>query len=265
MQTPAVNNDLYRQLGHAWWDDNVGEFSTLRFFVNPVRFGYFKRILDRERGPAQSGLALLDVGCGGGILAEDFARAGLRVTGVDPAPESIQTAQAHALASGLSIEYRTGSGEQLPLADAAFDLVACCDVLEHVDDVDRVVGEVARVLKPGGLFFFDTVNRTFVSKIAMIKVMQEWRSTAFVGPNCHVWERFIKPAELRQALARHGLEQRDVRGITSHCSPLAVWLNCRRRAKGQISFRELGQRLAFCEGDDLDVSYMGYAQRLATV
>jgi 2-polyprenyl-6-hydroxyphenyl methylase / 3-demethylubiquinone-9 3-methyltransferase len=264
MQAPAVNNDLYRSLGHAWWDDDVGEFSTLRFFVNPVRFGYFKRILDLERGKAQGGLALLDVGCGGGILAEEFARAGLRVTGVDPAPESIQTAQAHAAASALSIEYRTGSGEQLPFTDAAFDVVACCDVLEHVDDVDRVIGEVARVLKPGGLFFFDTINRTFISKIAMIKVMQEWRSTAFVEPNCHVWERFIKPAELRQVLARHGLDQRDLRGITARCSPLAAWLNFRRRAKRLISFRELGQRLAFGEGDDLDVSYMGYAERSAT-
>jgi len=265
MQAPAVNNDVYRRLGHAWWDDDVGEFSTLRFFVNPVRFGYFKRILVQERGPTQSGLALLDVGCGGGILAEEFARAGLRVTGVDPAPESIQTAQAHAAASGLAIEYRTGSGEQLPLPDASFDVVACCDVLEHVDDVDRVIGEVARVLKPGGLFFFDTINRTVISKIAMIKVMQEWRSTAFVGSNCHVWERFITPAELRLMLARHGIEQRDLRGIVSRCNPLAAWLNFRRRAKGQISFRELGQRLAFCEGDDLDVSYMGYAQRSATV
>ena len=128
MQAPAVNNDVYRRLGHAWWDDDVGEFSTLRFFVNPVRFGYFKRILVQERGPTQSGLALLDVGCGGGILAEEFARAGLRVTGVDPAPESIQTAQAHAAASGLAIEYRTGSGEQLPLPNASFDMwpVATC-------------------------------------------------------------------------------------------------------------------------------------------
>jgi 2-polyprenyl-6-hydroxyphenyl methylase/3-demethylubiquinone-9 3-methyltransferase len=260
----SVNNDVYRRLGHAWWDDDVGEFSTLRFFVNPVRFGYFKRILDQERGQAQSGLVLLDVGCGGGILAEEFARAGLRVTGIDPAPESIQTALAHAAASGLSIEYRTGSGEQLLLANAAFDVVACCDVLEHVDDLDRVIGEVARVLKPGGLFFFDTINRTFVSKIAMIKVMQEWRSTAFVEPNCHVWERFIKPAELRQVLERYGLEQCGLRGITARRNPFAAWLNFRRRAKGRISFRELGRRLAFCEGDDVRVSYMGYAKRTAT-
>jgi 2-polyprenyl-6-hydroxyphenyl methylase/3-demethylubiquinone-9 3-methyltransferase len=265
MGTPAVDNDLYRRNGHAWWDDDIGEFSSIRFFVNPVRFGYFKRVLDQERGPAAGGLTLLDVGCGGGILAEEFARVGLKVTGVDPAAESIETARAHAAVSGLSIEYRTGRGEDLPFADAAFDAAACCDVLEHVDDVDRVVSEIARVLKPGGLFFFDTINRTLESKIAMIKVMQEWRSTAFVPPNSHVWERFIKPAELIQVLARHGLTHCGLRGITIRCNPLAAWLNFRRRAKGQITFRELGRRLAFCEGDDMHASYMGYARRAAAV
>jgi 2-polyprenyl-6-hydroxyphenyl methylase / 3-demethylubiquinone-9 3-methyltransferase len=264
MQTPTVDNDIYRRKGHAWWDDSVGEFSSIRFFVNPVRFGYFQRILAQERGADTSGLTLLDVGCGGGILAEDFARAGLRVTGVDPAPESVRVAQAHAAAGGLSIEYRTGSGEALAFTAAAFDLVACCDVLEHVADIDRVVAEIARVLKPGGLFFFDTINRTFESKVAMIWIMQEWRATAFVPPNSHVWERFIKPAELRAVLTRHGLAQRGLRGITIRSNPVSAWLNFRRRAKGQMTFEELGRRLAFCEGDDLHTSYMGYAARAAT-
>jgi 2-polyprenyl-6-hydroxyphenyl methylase/3-demethylubiquinone-9 3-methyltransferase len=265
MLAPAVDNDLYRRMGHAWWDDDAGEFSSIRFFIHPVRFGYFKRLLDQERGPVAGGLALLDVGCGGGFLAEDFARSGLRVTGVDPAPESILAAQTHAASSGLSIEYQTGRGEELPFADAAFDAVTCCDVLKHVDYVDRVVSEVARVLKPGGLFFFDTINRTFASKLVMIKVKQEWRATAFVPPNSHVWERFIKPAELGHVLSRHGLVQRGLRGVTVRCNPLSAWLNLRRRAKGRISFRELGRRLAFCEGDDLQASYMGYAERFAAV
>jgi 2-polyprenyl-6-hydroxyphenyl methylase/3-demethylubiquinone-9 3-methyltransferase len=264
MKAPAVDNDLYRRNGHAWWDDDVGEFSTIRFFVNPVRFGYFKRVLDHERGPAVDGLTLLDVGCGGGILAEDFARLCLKVTGVDPAPESIQTAQAHAASAGLSIEYRTGAGETLPFADSAFDAVACCDVLEHVDDLNRVVAEIARVLRPGGLFFFDTINRTFESKVAMIWVMQEWRATAFVPPNSHVWERFIKPAELVALFERYGIEQRGLRGIVSRRNPLAALLDFRRRVQGKITFQELGRRLEFCEGDDIHTSYMGYAVRAAT-
>ncbi len=262
MQPAVVDNDLYRRMGHAWWNDEVGEFSSIRFFVNPVRFGYFKGVLDRERGRAARGLRLLDVGCGGGILAEEFARLGLRVSGVDPAPESIEAAQAHAAESGLSIAYQTGSGEELPFADGAFDAVACCDVLEHVDDVDRVVAEIARVLEPGGLFFYDTINRTLASKVAMIWVMQEWRATAFVPRNAHLWERFIKPQELQGLLRRHGLVPRGVRGMVTRCNPLLALLNFRRRAKGRMSFQELGRRLAFCEGDDTRASYMGYAQRL---
>lgn len=260
---PVVNNDIYRSLGHAWWDDDVGEFSTLRFWINPVRFGYFQRVLQREKALERGLRRLLDVGCGGGLLAEEFARAEFEVTGIDPAAESIATARAHALASGLRIEYQTGAGEHLSFADASFDHVVCCDVLEHVDDVDRVIGDIARVLRPGGLFFYDTVNRTIISKIAAIKVMQEWRSTAFAAPNSHVWEKFIKPAELAALCARHGLEPREMRGIVPRRNPIATLLDFRRRVQGKITFKELGRRLDFQESEHLEGSYMGYAARCA--
>jgi len=260
MTAKQVNNNIYRQQGHAWWDDDVGEFSTIRFFINPVRFGFFQRILAQARRLERGKRSFLDVGCGGGILAEEFARAGFAVTGVDPAPETIATARAHAAASGLAIDYQVGSGEQLPFAAASFDHVACCDVLEHVDDVDRVVSEIARVLRPGGLFFYDTINRTFLSKLSVIKVMQEWPATAFAAPNSHVWERFIKPAELVTILARHGLDQREMRGISPRrLNPISMLLNFRRRVRGKITFKELGERLAFHEDEHLEVSYMGYA------
>jgi 2-polyprenyl-6-hydroxyphenyl methylase/3-demethylubiquinone-9 3-methyltransferase len=256
-----VNNDIYRRLGHAWWDDDVGEFSTLRFWINPVRFRYFERVFRREkvleRGPGK----LLDVGCGGGLLAEEFARAGFEVIGIDPAQESIETARAHASASRLRIEYQTGSGEYLPFPEGSFDLVSCCDVLEHVDDSERVIGEIARVLKPRGLFFYDTINRTMISKIAMIKVMQEWRSTAFAAPNSHVWDKFIKPEELVTLFDRHGLEPREMRGILPRRNPIATALDFRRRVQGKITFKELGRRLDFQESDHLEGSYMGYAVR----
>lgn len=256
-----VNNDIYRRLGHAWWDEDVGEFSTLRFWINPVRFDYFARTFAREKVLERGQRRLLDVGCGGGLLAEEFARAGFEVTGIDPAPETIETARVHASASGLRVEYLTGSGEDLPFPDGAFDHVACCDVLEHVDDVDRVIGEIARVLRPGGLFLYDTVNRTFVSKIAVIKVAQEWRSTAFAEPNSHIWERFIKPSELVATFERHGFEQREMRGIVPRRNPIAALLDFRRRVQGKITFKELGRRLDFQESDHLEGSYMGYAAR----
>ena len=262
MTTEPVNNDVYRRMGHAWWDDDVGVFSTIRFFMNPVRFGYFERVLLRDRAIERGQRKLLDVGCGGGLLAEEFARVGFEVTGIDPAPETIETARAHACASGLSIQYETGAGEHLPFPDGAFDQVTCCDVLEHVDDVDCVIAEIARVLKPGGLLFYDTINRTFISKLTVIKVMQEWPSTAFAEPNTHVWEKFIKPEELAAELDRHGLDPREVRGIApARLNPIPLLLNLRRRAQGKITFKQLGQRLAFQETGHLDVSYMGYAAK----
>jgi 2-polyprenyl-6-hydroxyphenyl methylase / 3-demethylubiquinone-9 3-methyltransferase len=258
-----VNNDVYRRLGHAWWDDDVGEFSTLRFWMNPVRFGYFQRVFEREKVLGRGQRRLLDVGCGGGVLAEEFARAGFEVTGIDPAPETIQTAREHAATSELCIEYQTGAGEHLPFREGSFDHVACCDVLEHVDDVDRVIGEIARVLRPGGLFFYDTINRTIISKLAIIKVMQEWRSTAFAEPNSHVWEKFIKPAELIALFERHGLEPLEMRGIMPRRNPIATVLDFRRRVQGKLTFKEMGRRLDFQESDHLETSYMGYASKRA--
>ena len=231
------------------------------FFVNPVRFGYFQRVLERECGRGRTGMTILDVGCGGGFLSEEFAKAGFSVTGLDPAPESIEAAQTHALASGLSVDYRVGSGENLPFVQSSFDHVTCCDVLEHVDDVDRVVSEIARVLKPGGLFLYDTINRTWMSKLAVIKVMQDWPSTSFAEPDSHVWEKFIKPAELTACLKRHGLIQKEMRGMGPGSHPIVTWLNFRRRVKGKISFKELGARLKFRESNDLSVSYLGFAQK----
>jgi 2-polyprenyl-6-hydroxyphenyl methylase/3-demethylubiquinone-9 3-methyltransferase len=261
--TPEVNNELYRRLGHAWWDDDVGEFSTIRFFVNPVRFGFFTRVLDQQRPGRVPLRTVLDVGCGGGILAEEFARAGFQVAGVDPAPESIETARAHAKATGLDITYQTASGENLPFDTSSFDIVACCDVLEHVNDLERVMSEIARVTRPDGLFFYDTINRTRRSRMAIIKVMQDWKATAFAEPNSHVWEKFITPREMEQILYRHGFMPRGMKGISTRRNPVAIWLAFRRRVQGVITFRELGERLQFHESDDLSVSYMGYASRMA--
>jgi 2-polyprenyl-6-hydroxyphenyl methylase/3-demethylubiquinone-9 3-methyltransferase len=258
---PRINNDIYRTLGHAWWDDAVGEFSTIRFWINPVRFGYFTRVAGAERVIERGLRSILDVGCGGGLLAEEFAGAGFEVAGIDPAPETIKTARAHASAVGLRIDYRIGRGEDLPYPTGSFDNVACCDVLEHVENPDRVVSEISRVLRPGGLFFYDTINRTAISWIAMIKVMQEWHSTAFAAPNSHVWEKFITPHELVALFRRHNLDQRQMRGISARTGPIGTILNFRRRAQGKISFEELGRRLGLHESSRLATSYMGYACR----
>jgi 2-polyprenyl-6-hydroxyphenyl methylase/3-demethylubiquinone-9 3-methyltransferase len=255
----GVCDEGIRAAAPAWWDDDVGMFSSLRLFVNPVRYGYFERILRSQAAAGRLLRTALDVGCGGGFLSEDLARAGMAVTGVDPMAESIEAARRHAAVSGLSIDYQLAAGEALPFADTAFDAVLCCDVLEHVDDIGVVLLEVARVLRPGGLFLFDTINRTPAAWLSIIQVMQEWPATAFVPRGFHQYRKFIRPAELRAAMARVGLVHRGLRGIGPRAAPITCLRAFRARARGEIGFPELGERLRFGESRRTPASYMGWA------
>jgi 2-polyprenyl-6-hydroxyphenyl methylase/3-demethylubiquinone-9 3-methyltransferase len=253
-----VDNQLYDRLGDTWWQED-SLLSLLRTSMNPARFGYMRRVLTRDLNLDPQGKTALDVGCGGGLLAEEFAQLGCRVTGVDPSAESLQTARGHAAATGLDIQYVEATGEQLPFEDAAFDLVYCCDVLEHVDDLQRTLDESARVLKPGGVYMYDTINRTRRSKLVMIKLFQEWRSTALMEPDLHDWDMFIKPAELTAALGRAGLDNRDVVGIGIGRNPLATIRDMRRRARGDMTYGEFGVRNQLRETRDTSLAYAGYA------
>ncbi len=254
-----INNEIYQTYGHDWWSEDASfDISSLRYCMNPVRYGYFKRRLQELHLP---GKAVLDVGCGGGFLAEEFARDGFAVTGIDPAARSIEAARKHAADNNLEIDYREGKGESLPFPDAFFDIVACCDVLEHVDDLSLVISEVARTLKPGGVFCYDTVNRTWWSKVALIKISQDWSFTSWTQPNVHIWEKFIKPAELIAVMNRCNFTNRELRGISSRKNPLALLRSLRALRKGRMSSREIAAAFALCETEDLRVSYMGYAIR----
>lgn len=258
-----INNEIYQIRGHDWWSEDASfDILSLRYCMNPVRYGYFKRRLQELN---LSGGAVLDVGCGGGFLAEEFARDGFAVTGIDPATRSLDAARKHAADGGLVIDYREGKGEALPFPDASFDIVVCCDVLEHVEDLGLVIGEVARTLKPGGAFCYDTVNRTWLSKLALIKISQDWSFASWSQPNVHVWEKLVKPAELIAALNRRGFTNRELRGISSRKSNLAVLRNLRALKKGRISDREMAAAFELSETDDLRVCYMGYAVRTSQV
>jgi len=211
------------------------------------------------------GLRTLDIGCGGGFLAEEFARLGCRVVGVDPSAPSLETARRHAGNSGLEIDYRFGSGEDLPVPDGEFDVAYCCDVLEHVTDLDQVIRESARALKPGGIYFFDTVNRTLFSKLLAIKVMQDWRTTRIFDTPLHVWEMFIKPKELGLTMARHGLRLHETVGLGPRTkNPARVLLGFVRASHGRMSFGELSRRLDAGQTRTKSMSYMGYATREQT-
>jgi 2-polyprenyl-6-hydroxyphenyl methylase / 3-demethylubiquinone-9 3-methyltransferase len=255
-----INND-YNTNAHLWWSDDEGTFSSIRYFVHPVRVSYFREVMGRTHTEGYAGLSALDVGCGGGFLSEDLAKAGLRVTGIDPSEGSLRAAAAHARESGLRIEYRTGSGESIPFADGSFDMAFCCDVLEHVGDVGAVIGEIARVLKKGGLFFFDTINRTLESRIAVIFMLQECPLTAFGTPDRHMWRMFIKPDELAAVLGQHGISCQGLKGIMPTNMGLPTLLGLYRASRRRITYKELGNIMQFAASDDLDCSYMGYGIR----
>jgi 2-polyprenyl-6-hydroxyphenyl methylase / 3-demethylubiquinone-9 3-methyltransferase len=258
-----INNEIYQTYGHDWWSEEASfDIFSLRHCMNPVRYGYFKRRLQQLHLP---GKTVLDIGCGGGFLAEEFAREGFTVTGIDPVARSLEAARKHAADNNLEIDYREGKGEALPFPDASFDIVACCDVLEHVDDLTLVIGEVARTLKPGGVFCYDTVNRTWLSKVALIKISQDWSFTSWTQPNVHVWEKFIKPAELIAVMNRYRFTNQELRGISSKKNPLALLRSLRALKKGRISNREIAAAFALCETEDLRISYMGYAIRSSQV
>ncbi|MEO0821068.1 MAG: bifunctional 2-polyprenyl-6-hydroxyphenol methylase/3-demethylubiquinol 3-O-methyltransferase UbiG [Pseudomonadota bacterium] len=200
-------NDLsiYDRYADAWWD---GSERWLRVLANmvPARLRFFERSL-----PGWDGRAVLDLGCGGGFLAEALARRGAAVTGIDPAEGAIASAKRHAAAEGLEIRYETGVGEALPFEDASFDAVVCVDVLEHVADLDRVVAEIARVLRPGGWFCYDTINATLMARLVVVTGAEN--VLGMLPKGTHDPALFIPPARLKAALEAQGLAPGPIRGL----------------------------------------------------
>jgi 2-polyprenyl-6-hydroxyphenyl methylase/3-demethylubiquinone-9 3-methyltransferase len=257
-QVPA-DNRLYDAAGDIWWDE-TSPLSALRTAVNPGRVGYLRQVLDAiDLSPAA--LRALDVGCGGGLMAEEVAALGFRVTGIDPSGPSISTARRHAAGSGAAVQYLQGAAESLPFAEASFDLVCCCDVLEHVADVDRCLSEAARVLKPGGVYFFDTINRTWLSRLVMISLLQEWPATRLLPRDLHDHAQFIRPRELVAMMEGHGLRWQELVGLGPWANPIALIRLRRRLRKGEITPGELGRRTPFVRRRSKSVLYAGHAVR----
>jgi 2-polyprenyl-6-hydroxyphenyl methylase / 3-demethylubiquinone-9 3-methyltransferase len=254
-----VDNTVYDRMADSWWNEDG--FLHVLAALNPARFGYMRRVLTELLHLTLEGLPVLDVGCGGGLLAEEFARLGCTVVGVDPSEESLAAARIHAAGQGLAIEYRRASGEALPFADASFEVVYCCDVLEHVTDLRQVIAETARVLKPGGTYLYDTINRTPQSRLVMIKLLQEWRWTAMMPPRLHDWHMFIRPTELRGALEQQGLVPAGLIGLKPRANPLRVVRALRRLKQGRLTYVAAVREMDVGESPDTSLSYLGYARK----
>ncbi len=189
---------------HRFWDTD-GEFAPLHH-LNPARAQF---IAERSQ---LAGARVLDVGCGGGLLAEALARAGAAVTAIDLAPGMIEVARLHALEAGLSIDYQQRStASLLPTEAGRYDLVTCMEMLEHVPEPGATIGELAALVRPGGRVFISTINRNLRS--FMLAIVGAEYVAQLLPRGTHEYERLIRPAELAQWGRAAGLRLQEVTGL----------------------------------------------------
>jgi 2-polyprenyl-6-hydroxyphenyl methylase/3-demethylubiquinone-9 3-methyltransferase len=207
--------ERFSALAAEWWDPR-GKMAPLHKF-NPVRLGYIRDQAcarfgrDAKRLDSLRGLAILDIGCGGGILAEPLARLGAVMTAIDPSDTNIAAAQQHAEQSELAIDYRCTTAEELAEQVARFDLVLAMEVVEHVADVSLFVKSCAEMVKPGGLMIAATLNRTLKS-FALAIVGAEY-ILRWLPIGSHRWDKFVTPNELEIAMEQGGLRVLHEQGV----------------------------------------------------
>jgi 2-polyprenyl-6-hydroxyphenyl methylase/3-demethylubiquinone-9 3-methyltransferase len=205
----------FSALAAEWWNPH-GKFGVLHKF-NPVRLGYIRdqAAAHFERDPKGvrpfAGLRLLDIGCGGGLLSEPMARLGFDVLGADASEKNVKTAATHADEMGLAIDYRATTAEALAAAQERFDVVLNMEVIEHVADLNLFLKSCASMLKPGGLMFVATINRT--AKAFALAIVGAEYVLGWLPRGTHDWAKFVKPLELDTALTRAGLEVAHETGV----------------------------------------------------
>ena len=209
--TPNLNADpaelaKFGALAHRWWDP-TGDFKPLHD-INPLRLDYIAR---RSRG--LEGKHALDVGCGGGILAEAMATAGAKVLGIDLSDKALAVARLHQLESGVEVDYQLSTAETLAAEQPGrFEIVTCMELLEHVPEPASTIAACATLVKPGGLVVFSTINRN--PKAYLFAVIGGEYLLRLLPRGTHDYARFIKPSELVGFARRAGLEADDLVGMT---------------------------------------------------
>ncbi|WP_100278303.1 bifunctional 2-polyprenyl-6-hydroxyphenol methylase/3-demethylubiquinol 3-O-methyltransferase UbiG [Mariprofundus aestuarium] len=230
MQTQHFDSDeiaKFEAMAEEWWDP-TGKFKPLHK-INPIRLDYI------DQQVKLSSATVLDVGCGGGLLAENMAARGATVTGIDRSPKALGIARLHSEKSSVAVEYVENDAETWAKSHAEFyDAVTCLEVLEHVPDVPRTVAACASMIKPGGHFFFATLNRnptSYIKAILGAEYILGW-----LPKGTHEYAKFIKPSEMNSALRGAGLEIKELKGL---------------------SYAMLSDH--FSLSDDLSVNYLGFA------
>ncbi|MFZ5750608.1 MAG: bifunctional 2-polyprenyl-6-hydroxyphenol methylase/3-demethylubiquinol 3-O-methyltransferase UbiG [Pseudomonadota bacterium] len=205
----------FEAMAAEWWDPN-GKFKPLHM-LNPCRLDYITRQIAAEFGRDRaapspfSGLRLLDIGCGGGLVAEPMARLGAEVVGADAAAGNIPVARIHAEQQGLAIDYRQGTAEALAASGERFDIVLALEIVEHVADPQGFMTTCRDLLRPGGLIIASTLNRTARS-FAMAIIGAEW-VMRWLPKGTHEWSRFVTPDEMDGLMRAAGLDPVDRKGM----------------------------------------------------
>jgi len=201
-----IELDKFSQLAHRWWDPN-SEFKPLHD-INPLRLGWITQL-----SGGLEGKRVVDVGCGGGILAESMAACGAHVTGIDLAEKALQVARLHQLESGVQVDYRLVAAESLAEEQPeTFDVVTCMEMLEHVPDPVSILSACKRMVKPGGWVFLSTLNRN--PKSYLFAVVGAEYILNLLPKGTHDWSKFIKPHELASYARQVGLDTVELMGMT---------------------------------------------------
>lgn len=234
--------ERFSALAAEWWNPN-GKFRPLHKF-NPVRLAYIRdRVAERfGRDPHAArpfdGLRVLDIGCGGGLLCEPLARLGADMVGADASATNIEVARLHAAESGVAVDYRATTAEDLADAGETFDVILNMEVVEHVSDVDLFIAKCAQMLRPDGIMFVATINRTL--KALGLAIFGAEYILRWLPRGTHQYEKLVRPDELEAALGRAGLAIVDRTGVV---------------------YNPLGDR--WQRSKDMDVNYMVLAERAA--
>jgi 2-polyprenyl-6-hydroxyphenyl methylase / 3-demethylubiquinone-9 3-methyltransferase len=230
--------ERFSRIADEWWDP-AGKFAPLHR-LNPVRIGYIRDQAARHwqrdaiSGRPLDGLSLLDIGCGGGLLCEPMARLGASVTGIDAAARNIAVARLHAEGQALAVDYRQNTAELLAEQGAQYDIVLALEIVEHVADIDLFLRSCGRLVKPGGLLFLSTLNRT--TKAWLLAIAGAEYVLGWLPRGTHDWKKFLKPSEVVRGLEAGGITTQEIVGVVY--SPLS--------------------RSWSLSKNDLDVNYMLY-------
>ncbi len=202
----TTESDKFEPFDDEWWNPK-GKLFTLHK-INPLRFGYFL-----EKCGDVTGKRVLDIGCGGGLLSESFAKAGALVTAIDLSERSLAAAKRHAAAGGLEIDYRLSSIEELRKSKPKkFNIITCSEVLEHVEDLQVFLGDAVSLLTKGGFFFFSTLNKTLKARVFAIYAAEN--ILGIIPRGAHDYNKFVRPSTIVEILGGLGVEVMELKGMS---------------------------------------------------